>query len=230
MNAGFDRYALNYEVALDRGISVSGESKDFFARERIAWLAERLRERNVHIQTALDFGCGIGSATPYLTSLLGVKKLYGFDPSTESLERATQEFGSSANHYFANLENFPVGVCDLGFCNGVFHHIPVEQRAECVKRVYNAIKPGGNFAFFENNPYNLGTRYVMSRIPFDRDAIKVWPRQARRLLRESGFEIVLTDFLFVFPRMLKALRRVEPMLARWPIGAQYLVLARKPHD
>ena len=37
-----------------------------------------------------------------------------------------------------------------------------------------------------------------------------------------------TDFLFVFPRVLGWLRGVEPRLARWPLGAQYLVLGRRP--
>ena len=35
----------------------------------------------------------------------------------------------------------------------------------------DALRPGGLFAFWENNPWNPGTRLVMSRIPFDRDAI-----------------------------------------------------------
>ena len=68
----------------------------------------------------------------------------------------------------------------------------------------------------------------MSRIPFDRDAIMVWPRGARRLLREAGFETVSTDFVFIFPAVLHFLRGLEPWLCQAPLGGQYLVLARRP--
>jgi hypothetical protein len=38
----------------------------------------------------------------------------------------------------------------------------------------------------ENNPWNPGTRYVMSRIPFDRDAIPLTPSAARHLLKRAA--------------------------------------------
>ncbi len=68
----------------------------------------------------------------------------------------------------------------------------------------------------------------MSRILFDRDAITLPPPETRRLLREGGFEILQTDFLFYFPRPLSWFRRLEPSLRRLPLGAQYQVLGRKP--
>ena len=83
------------------------------------------------------------------------------------------------------------------------------------------------FALWENNPWNPGTRYIMSRVPFDRDAIVITPFEARRLLRDAGFEIISTDYLFVFPHLLRALRPLERLLTPFPLGGQYLVLARK---
>lgn len=68
----------------------------------------------------------------------------------------------------------------------------------------------------------------MSRIPFDRDAITLSAPKARALLRTGGFEIVRTNFLFIFPRTLSWFRSLEPLAARLPLGAQYQVLARKP--
>ena len=68
----------------------------------------------------------------------------------------------------------------------------------------------------------------MSRIPFDRGAITISPPEARRLLRKAGFEIVRSDYLFFFPRILRWLRPLERRFAGIPLGAQYLVLARKP--
>ena len=68
----------------------------------------------------------------------------------------------------------------------------------------------------------------MSRIPFDRDAIPLTPYEARHLLQAGGFEALRTDFLFIFPRMLRWFRGIEPLLSKLPLGAQYQVLCRKP--
>ena len=67
----------------------------------------------------------------------------------------------------------------------------------------------------------------MSRIPFDKNAVMVWPKAIRDLLTQAGFEILSTDFCFVFPRSLKLLRFMEPRLTQLPLGAQYQILARK---
>jgi hypothetical protein len=83
------------------------------------------------------------------------------------------------------------------------------------------------FAFWENNPWNPGTRWVMSRIPFDRDAIKVGARRAVRMLEAAGFTVLRTEYLFIFPHALRRLRALERPLARFPLGAQYQVLAQK---
>ena len=80
----------------------------------------------------------------------------------------------------------------------------------------------------ENNPWNPGTRYVMSRIPFDADAITINPLKGRRLVRAAGFEVVRTDFLFIFPHFLRWLRPLEPALLHLPIGGQYQLLCRRP--
>jgi hypothetical protein len=68
----------------------------------------------------------------------------------------------------------------------------------------------------------------MSRIPFDRDAVMVWPHEARGLVESARLQVVRTDYCFIFPKALRPLRRLEPFLARLPLGAQYQVLARKP--
>ena len=41
----FDAYAAEYDDALARGISVSGEDKDYFASGRIEWVLRLLKAR-----------------------------------------------------------------------------------------------------------------------------------------------------------------------------------------
>jgi SAM-dependent methyltransferase len=117
---------------------------------------------------------------------------------------------------------------DLAYCNGVFHHIPLDMRSSAVQYIYARLRPGGMFSLWENNPWNPGTRYVMAQCVFDHDAITIPPPQAKALLRQQGFEIVRTDYCFFFPRFLGALRFLEARLSRFPLGAQYQILCRRP--
>jgi hypothetical protein len=47
------------------------------------------------------------------------------------------------------------------------------------------------------------------------------------LLSQGGFEIIRTDYLFVFPAVLRWFRSIEPLVSQLPFGAQYQVLCRK---
>jgi hypothetical protein len=75
----FDTYASDYDNALARGMSASGEGKDYFARKRIEWLRYCLGESSLPMRRIMDFGCGTGSSTPFFFELLGVEQLIGTD-------------------------------------------------------------------------------------------------------------------------------------------------------
>lgn len=225
--AEFDNYSSNYEEALNQGIGVSGEDSSYFAEGRLLRLSKQLKQLNFEARSVIDFGCGVGNSLPYLRDLIGASRIAGTDISADSIAMARHRF-SSENFELGTLQEIEAnGSFDMAFCNGVFHHIPLSQRAASAALVYRHLKPGGLFAFFENNPLNPGTRYVMSRIPFDRDAITLTPWNARSLLTSAGFTVVRTDYLFYFPKMLSAFRPIEPWLRSVPFGAQYLVLCRK---
>ena len=226
----FDQYANNYEAALQQGLSVSGESSDYFATGRVKWLRKRLEQfegRSVELETVMDFGCGTGNSVAFLLSELSAKRVIGIDMSEQSLVQARMRYSASNTEFFTSGKYSPSGEVELAYCNGVFHHIPVDLRAEAVGYVYRSLKPGGWFSFWENNPWNPGTRIVMSRIPFDRDAITLTLTESKRLLKQAGFEIKRVDTCFYFPNVLRWLRPMEHWLSRLPFGAQYMVLARK---
>jgi len=229
LGQSFDQYAAEYDVALNQGLAHSGERKEYFAEGRIRWLARRLRSLGASAERVLDFGCGTGASTPYFFDVLGARSVLGVDVSEQSLTVARSAQGRRPGVRFAAIEvdSGPVAAFELAFCNGVFHHIPPAERLTAVRYVERALRPGGVFAFWENNPWNPGTRYVMSRVPFDRDAITLTPPEARRLLSAGGLEVLRTEFLFIFPRFLHRLRPLEPALSALPLGGQYLVLCRK---
>ncbi len=228
-NEIFDAYAEDYDAALAGGIAVSGENKEYFARGRI----ERLRRclsKNKFLEPlrVMDYGCGTGSSAPHLLAILGAKFLIGTDQSAKSLEIARKTFHSEQVNFLSIDDCRPDGSFDLVFCNGVFHHIPINERQRAIDYVFRSLRPGGIFAFWENNPWNPGTRYIMSRIPFDRDAVTLSAPEGKLLLRKGGFKILRTDFFFIFPNMLRWFRWIETYCSWLPLGAQYQVLCQKP--
>jgi SAM-dependent methyltransferase len=227
MKAAFDEYVGYYDTALNHGLSLSGESKDYFATARVRWLTDRLRERSIWPEQVLDFGCGTGDTCPELLHRLNARLVVGVDPSLGSIATARKNHSDTRLQFEWSGELEPSGQFQLAYCNGVFHHIETERRADALSYLHRSLSPGGYFGFWENNPWNPGTRLVMRRIPFDRDAHLVSPPAARSLLIRAGFEILSTDYLFLFPRFLAALRPLERRLAHVPAGAQYMVLARK---
>lgn len=227
-NPGFDRYAVEYEEALARGLVVSGEDSGYFVQGRLHWLSRCLGALGVRADVVLDFGCGTGNAVPAFFERLNARAVIGVDPSTASLAVARKKHDRPNVAFYPLQEYMPKSEVDLAFCNGVFHHIQPADRHAAVEYIFRALRPDGVFAFWENNPWSPAARYVMSRIPFDRDAVLVKPAEARRLLASAGFEIVRTDYRFVFPRWLRWFRTLEDVLAPFPTGAQYQVLCRKP--
>jgi SAM-dependent methyltransferase len=225
----FDQYSATYDTALSEAIEPSGESREYFARGRVGWLKRCLNRFEGNPGTLLDFGCGDGATTPLLLTMLGAKCATGIDVSAKSIEIARRKYATGQIKYESVGEFQASGQMDLAYCNGVFHHITRERRAGALAIVNAALRVGGLFSFWENSPWNLATRYVMSRCAFDRDAIMLTPPEARALLRNAGFEIMRIDFCFIFPRALKMLRKFEEIVYRLPLGTQYQILCRKMH-
>ena len=164
----FDQFAGDYDAALNQGLKFSGETKEYFAENRVQWLRKRLGDLSVGGH-CLDYGCGTGTAAPYLVETLGLDRLTGVDLSEESLAVARKSCRS----------------------------------------------PKASF-----QPLNA--------LDGLKNAIVLFPGEARRLMRNAGFEVLDTDFLFVFPAALSVLRGLEPALCKLPLGGQYQVLCRKP--
>jgi SAM-dependent methyltransferase len=147
---------------------------------RINWLAQCLEEMGYRPKTVLEFGCGVGTNAPFLLALDGVEHLLGVDVSEQSLEAARGLIRSRRAQFLSLSSHRASEESDLVFTNGVFHHIAREERLDAIRHIHRSLSPGGVCALWENNPWNLGTRYVMSRIPFDRDAMPLSFLEGRR--------------------------------------------------
>ncbi len=215
-----------YEAMLNQGISLSGENLHYFVAGRVQAMHDSL-PTGFAPRAILDFGCGVGHTTGALADLYPQALVSGMDTALPALARAQAQHPGCR---FLSLEELRTDdqQYDLCYVNGVFHHIPLTERAEAMALIAGKLRPGGYLYLFENNPWNLGTRWVMSRIPFDRDAVMLSIPETSRLEEAAGLVEYRRGSLFFFPRMLGFLRPLEPVLGPTLLGAQYYVAARKP--
>ena len=224
----FDEFAENYEEACHQGLALTGESRDYYARRRVELLGS-IGSSNRPIKSIVDFGCGLGHTAPLLAASFPDATILGIDPEPKTIRRARLTYGSDRIAFGQDFPEDQVETVDLVYCNGVFHHIAPAERPPHLARILQWLRPGGCFALWENNPWNPGTRLVMRRIPFDRDAVLVTALEAKRMLRTAGFHVESARFHFYFPAFLRALRPMEGAFTRVPFGGQYCVLATKPN-
>ncbi|MEC8043064.1 MAG: class I SAM-dependent methyltransferase [Verrucomicrobiota bacterium] len=223
----FDKVSSNYENQLNCGISLSGEDSSFFAKKRVEHMLQINKRFNPAHEIIMDYGCGTGGSVGYLLNAFNPKKLIAVDVSEDSLSILKSSYNTQQVIAKSPSSLKPDSSYDLCFCNGVFHHILPRDRQYTAKIIYDSLQSGGYFYFWENNPWNPATHWVMSRIPFDHNAVKIFPHQAVKLLQKVGFKVKLIHYLFIFPKFLSFLRPMEKLLRRFPLGCQYLILVQK---
>ena len=222
----FDEFVETYEGACAKGLALSGESRDYFLRERIGHTKAFCGGRT--IRSIVDFGCGMGHSAPLLAEAFPQSKVLGIDTSTKALQWASDRYSEPRIRFATTMDDHRKGSVDLVYSNGTFHHIDPAARPAVIREIYSWLAPGGFFMLWENNPWNPGTRLVMRRIPFDRDAKTLSYLNARRILYAGGFDVRTVSFHFYFPSFLRVLRPLEGLLTRLPLGAQYCAVARRP--
>lgn len=226
MTESFTQNDSVYNEELQQGLKLSGENKAYFVRGRLNYLREFL-PRSLRVNRVLDFGCGVGETSAALSEYFPGARVTGVDLSDSLLGAANKNNVSPRVEFQRWDSKSKLEPFELCYTNGVFHHIEPSDRLKTLNWIYRSLCVGGVFAFFENNPWNPGTRLVMKRIPFDRDAKPLSIITAKKNLTEAGFKILCVRTLFYFPSILKCFRGAERFLSSLPFGAQYLVLVQK---
>jgi SAM-dependent methyltransferase len=216
--------AKSYDDMLQRGLKLSGESKEFFIRGRLEHLRRRL-PKGALPKRILDFGCGVGDASAVLADMFPGASVVGVDVAEAAVQKADATLGSERVAFGTPELLDETEPFDLCYVNGAFHHIAVDERAQVMRTIHGAMRPGGILAVFENNPWSIPARMVMRRIPWDADAVMLRAGELAGLARDAGFaEVLPVRYLFVFPKALGRLRVMERALEAAPLGAQYGVL------
>jgi SAM-dependent methyltransferase len=229
--AEFDRFADEYQAMHACNIAVTGETPEYFHRYKIESLAHHVRKAALASDRILDFGSGIGNSIPHFRSLFAHASLICADVSARSIAIASRRFPGGETHVLIKDTLAPIdpGSLDIAFSSCVFHHIDHAHHLFWLQELFDRLRPGGALCIFEHNPLNPLTQYAVNTCPFDVDARLIRAGTFARSLRRAGFTAVKIDYTIFFPRLLASLRRYERHLARVPLGAQYRLMALRPH-
>jgi ubiquinone/menaquinone biosynthesis C-methylase UbiE len=224
----FDKFALSYRDMHAKNISASGESPEYFAEYKIKDVADELARSDAPQDLKLlDFGCGIGGSIPWFRRYLPGAALTGVDVSRASLDVAAERFPDAATYvaFDGRTLPFPDASFDVVFTACVFHHIPHDNHEPLLADIRRVLKPGGRFFIFEHNPRNPLTVHAVQTCPFDENALLIDAAVVAKRLSAAGFTRMRTVYRIFFPRSLRFLRFLEPLLAAVPFGAQYYIRA-----
>lgn len=219
----FDDYTENYNQLLKEGTGFFSSSEEYFARYKVDLVRKQVHTPANRI---LEYGCGIGRNIPFLQRAFPNAVIMGSDISGASLEIARRD--NMGVEFFLEDENFEsTNLFDVIFVAGVFHHIPVVQRAEVAKTLFKRLSPSGQLFVFEHNPFNPVTRRIVNNCPYDEDAVLLKPSELKKILSEAALVVERKAYCLFVPPSLSVLARMESRLGWLPLGGQYWVQARR---
>ena len=174
----------------------------------------------------LDVGCGVGITAEYLAGEF--KSVYGVDVSKESIAAAKERHSAATYQvYDGEVLPFSDGSFDLSFAIGVLHHVPSSARSQLLSEMRRATRPGGLVVVFEHNPFNPLTRLAVRRCDFDKDCVLVSKKVTSRLFRQNDLSPAEESYILFLPWSIPWTARLEAVIRNVPLGAQYLVAARR---
>jgi SAM-dependent methyltransferase len=225
----FDRFADEYRQLHARNIRLSGEGPEFFAEYKVRNTRRAVDRSMLRVKRILDFGTGVGNSIPFLRKWFPDAALYCADVSAKSLDIAHSRFPDSAEMLRISGRSVPAADAyfDLAFSACVFHHIPSSEHLAWFTDLMRVVRSGGMLALFEHNPWNPLTVHAVKECPFDVNANLLSMPELKRTMQAAGWSKVVHEFCMFFPGPLAALRPLEPLMRRLPLGAQYALFATK---
>jgi ubiquinone/menaquinone biosynthesis C-methylase UbiE len=158
--------------------------------------------------------------------------IIGIDSSEQCIKEASLKTRGFKNIEFVstsemNLKNWGLKA-DLVILANVLHHVPNNERTAFVDMLAKfLLKSQGEVVVFEHNPLNFVTRLVVRFCPFDKGVQLLSRKSTRILFQNQHFQLLKQPFIVFFPKFLSFLRPLEKQLGWCPLGAQYLLYAKR---
>ena len=222
----FDRYASDYSNLLKDPLRDRFAPGLFFHERK--WLLIRDFFQRAKLDTNrlrwLDVGCGKGELLSFGRSSFG--QVVGCDPSAEMLAHTKElevrhQPDTSTLPLRGETFDFVTAVC-------VYHHVALKQRPDLTRAVAAGLSKGGLFCIIEHNPFNPLTQLIVRRSPVDANVELLLAREAARLCRGAGLNLIRSEYFLYFPEPIYRAFPHERWLSRLPLGGQYAVFAQKP--
>ncbi len=215
-----DDFSFNAEVAAVFDDMVERSIPNYGEIHRI--VADMVRRYLPDHATVYDLGCSTGSTLVLMdqtAKAMGKKiNLIGVDASAPMLEKCQAKLTENnvqAKLIEADLLQLDYESCDMVVMDYTLQFIPIDQRADLLRKIYGALKPGGRFVLAEKiasaRPsiqemitdlyYDFKRRngYSELEIAQKREALEnvmtpMTPQQQLQLLESAGFQSV--DMVF----------------------------------
>jgi SAM-dependent methyltransferase len=216
----FDNFTDNYNELLRESTQFFSSSEEYFAKYKIGLVRAKVDQP---VKRILEYGCGIGRNIRYLQEAFPGAEIIGTDISEASLAIASTE--NPGVRFEAERVDLDLGLFDLIFVAGVFHHIPPSERLGAVRLLGRRLSVNGSVYVFEHNPYNPVTRKIVNNCPYDADAVLLKPSELSGLFSSVGLLSHGHGYCLFIPPKFSNLAPLEKYLEWLPLGGQYWVKA-----
>jgi len=233
----FDRHRETYRGEIDKAVSFSGQSHDFFTRVKADYLLDLLRSTRSSAAGSnpdpplrvLDVGCGHGYIHRFLVGSDVRLELSAVDVAATVVDEARRQNPSVRYDVYEGTRlPYPDRSFDVVYTIAVMHHVPPSQWPAFLQEMRRVARPGGMIAVFEHNPINPLTQWIVRTCPIDENAVLLGSRRLSRLIRDSGFVAIRSCYILFTPIDRSWARGLDRQLGWLPFGAQYFVAARTP--
>ena len=224
----FGKFHDCYREEVQDSIAFTGQSHDFFTRVKVDYLMGAVAQYlgDPGRLKVLDVGCGVGLTDQFLVDR--VKEIHGIDISGPVVRQARKK-NPRGKYKVYNGAKMPFrdGTFDVTFAICVLHHVPPTAYNQFMKEMARVTKPGGLVAIFEHNPLNPLTLRAVNSCVLDDEAILLRRWKVGRLLERRCAEILEKRYILFTPFNFAPFRALDRLLGWLPLGAQYVVVARR---
>ena len=232
--AEFDQYARDYLKELSHPLRDLVDPEGHYFIELKSRIIEKVAGAHFEDQQAVrmvDVGTGLGLFEKFLNPYY--PRIMAVDLSFEML-RVAQTINAFDSPHSAYIQGnayqlpLPDNYADLIFMSCVLHHLEEDELEITLRELARICSPKGRIIFFEHNPYNLFTQFVVKTTPLDNNARLVSYKALERKSALAGIQIQQREFFLYGTRSIdNFFNRFLPGLRHWPLGGQYALIGRK---